>query len=71
MPDMKGIPLAKRYEIIRSLSMRVRGQAADAAHHELCEVTAGRKLGYWSEDMCDCATTPSKKPGIWTGLGDK
>ena len=61
MSDLKGIPLAKRYEIIRSLSMRVRGQAADAVHHELCEVTAGRRLGYWAEDLCDCKKEPECK----------
>jgi hypothetical protein len=67
MTDLKGIPLIKRYEIIRSLT-------AHSRHHELCEVTAGRKLGYWSEDMCDCATAESKPvqwSGTWTGLGDK
>jgi hypothetical protein len=67
--DLKGISLAKRYEIIRSLSKDHAGN-----HHELCEVTAGRKLGYWAEDMCDCATAESKpdqQSGTWTGLGDK
>ena len=67
MTDMKGISLEKRYEIIRSLT-------AHSRHHELCEVTAGRKLGYWSEDMCDCATAESKpdqQSGTWVGLGDK
>ena len=43
-------PLQRRYEIRRQMKEPL----PTDPHHELCEVTCGRKLGYWAEDMCDC-----------------
>ena len=49
LTDLKGIGMTSRYEMCRSIPGK-----RDSQHHELCEVTAGRKLGYWAEDLCDC-----------------
>ena len=55
MVDLHGISLAERYQ------MALHPPHDSGNHHEMCEVTVGRKLGYWAEDLCDCKKEPECK----------
>ena len=52
--SLNGLSLRKRYAMYGVAPLWKWG----SRHHELCEVAAGRILGYWSEDLCDCGLKP-------------